>query len=333
MSWLSAVVLALTMAGCGGATKANRPDAAAGKATPGFPVTIMSCGQPVIFDRAPQRAVSNDIALTEDMLALGLAPRMVGTFGVSDPMPAQYQAAFHRVPTISTDYVELEPLVGLHPDFLFAGWNYGLTQSKNLTPDNLAHYGVKTYVLEESCAHVQSGKSTVSIDDTYADLRNLGAIFGVRQRAEQLISSMQAQIASLRPEIAGLPPVPVFLYDSGQDAPFTAPALALPNDLITRAGGANVFADLRQTWTSVSWEQVVAREPACIVINDYSTPSWQQKQQFLQGFALTKNLPAVQHDCFLHLSYDQLSPGPRNAEAILALARWLHPKAFGLAGH
>jgi iron complex transport system substrate-binding protein len=290
----------------------------------------MSCGQPLTFDRPPRRAVSNDISLTEDMLALGLAPRMVGTFGVSDPMPTQYQVAFQRVPTISTDYVELEPLVGLHPDFLFAGWNYGLTDAKNLTPANLAHYGIKTYVLEESCAHVQPNKDAVSVNDTYTDLRNLGAIFGVPQRADQMISQMKAQIASVQAKVADLPPVSVFLYDSGQDAPFTAPGLAMPNDLIGRAGGANVFADLHQTWTSVSWEQVIARQPSCILINDYSAPTWQQKRRFVQGFALTKNLPAVRHNCFLPLTYDQLSPGPRNADAVVALAHWLHPAAFGL---
>jgi iron complex transport system substrate-binding protein len=257
---------------------------------------------------------------------------MVGTFGVSDPIPPQYQVEYQRVPTISTDYVELEPLVGLHPDFLFAGWNYGLTQAKNITPDNLAHYGIQTYELQESCAHVQADKAAVSVDDTYTDLRNLGAIFGVAPRAARLIASMRSQIAAVQAKVAALPPVPVFVYDSGEDAPYTAPGLAMPNDLIARAGGSNVFADLRMTWTSVSWEQVVARQPQCILINDYSTPSWPQNQQFLQGFALTRSLPAVKKGCFLPLTYDQLSPGPRNAEAIAALARWLHPQAFGLPG-
>lgn len=76
----------------------------------------------------------------------------------------------------------------------------------------------------------------------------------------------------MRAKVAGLQAVPVFLYDSGEDAPVTAPGLAMPNDLIAEAGGTNVFADVHQSWTSVSWEQVVARQPACILINDYSTP-------------------------------------------------------------
>ncbi len=95
---------------------------------------------PVTYDSAPTRAVSNDINTTEDMLALGLEPRMAGTFGVTgdgpvgQPVPAQYLAGFDKVRDVSPDYFTLEELVGLHPDFLFAGWNYGLQVGTSLSP-------------------------------------------------------------------------------------------------------------------------------------------------------------------------------------------------------
>jgi hypothetical protein len=72
--------------------------------------------------------------------------------------------------------------------------------------------------------------------------------------------------------------------------------------------------------------------PQCIIINDYGTPTWRQKRKFLQTHPVTRNLPAVRHGCILPLSYDQLTPGPRNAGAVEAIARWLHPQAFGLPG-
>ena len=321
------VVAAAALIGVVGSTTAGAVTRSAAH-PPGYPVTVTSCGQSVTFDSPPKRAVSNDINLTEDMLALGLGSRMVGTFGVSDPMPAEYQTAFTRVRHVSSHYVQLEPLVALHPDFLFAGWNYGLTEGSNLTPTNLSKYGIKTYVLDESCAHVEPGKTTVSIDDTYTDLRNLGTIFGVRHRADALIAAMSTKIADVHQHLASTGATPIFLYDSGEASPFTAPGLALPNDLNTRAGGTNVFADVKQTWTTVSWEQVVARKPACILINDYGTPTASQKQRFLERSAITKGLPAVQHHCFLALAYDELTPSPRNADAVVALAHWLHPAAF-----
>ncbi len=301
-----------------------------------YPVTVTSCGTAETYTKAPTRAVANDINTTEDMLALSLEPRMVGTFGavgdgpVSQPIPAQYQAGFREVRDASPDnYFTLEQLVGLHPDFLFAGWNYGLQTGTNLTPQYLSKFGIKTLVLAESCAWVQH-KTSVSIDDTYTDLRNLGAIFGVQSRADKVIASMEAQVAAVRAKIAGLKPITVFDYDSGEPAPFTGPGLAMINALITLGGGTNIFGSLKQSWTSVSWEQVVAAQPRCIIINDYGTPTAAQKEKFLETFSASKNLPAVKNHCFLVLSYDEVTPSPRNAEAVKQIAQWLHPSAFGL---
>jgi iron complex transport system substrate-binding protein len=333
---VSAVLaVSCVLAACGSSTTTS--SAPPVKAAAAYPVTVTSCGMPVTYDRAPQRAVSNDINTTEDMLALGLESHMVGTFAavgdgpVGQPIPPQYQAGFSRVRDVNPDnYFTLEQLVALHPDFLFAGWNYGLQTGTNLTPTYLAKFGIKTLALTESCAHVVSGTDSVSIDETYTDLRNLGEIFNVRARARHVIASMQAQVAAAQAKIAGLAPVKVFDYDSGQSAPVTGPGLAMPTPLITLGGGINIFASLKQSWTTVSWEQVVAAQPQCIIINDYGTPTAAQKEKFLETFAASKNLPAVKKRCFLPLSYDEVTPGARNAEAVVAIARWLHPAAFGL---
>jgi iron complex transport system substrate-binding protein len=321
----------LTACGNSAAPSASAPSQAAA-----YPVTITNCGTSVTYTKAPRRAVSNDINTTEDMLALGLESRMVGTFGVTgdgpvaQPVPAQYLAGFHQVRDVSPDYFTKEELVGLHPDFLFAGWDYGLQTGTSLTPQGLAQFGIKTLALTESCVHVQKGATTVSISDTYQDLRNLGEIFNVRARAQQVISAMQAQVAAAQAKVAGLKPVTVFDYDSGEAAPFTGPGLATPNALISLGGGTNIFASLKQSFTSVSWEQVVKADPQCIIINDYGTPTAAQKEKFLETSPITKNLAAVKNHCFLPLSYDEVTPGPRNSQAVAAIARWLHPAAFGL---
>ena len=327
---MSAVLVSTAMA----ALAACAPAGAASTGT--FPVTISNCGTSTIYTKAPTRAVSNDINTTEDMLSLGLESHMVGDFGVNgdgpagQPVPSRYLAAFHKVRDISPDYFTLEKLVSLRPDFLFAGWSYGLQMGTNLTPTNLAKYHINTLALTESCADVQTATQTVSINDTYTDLTDLGEIFGVEARATKLIASMQAQVASARAKVAHLPPVTVFDYDSGTSAPFTGPGLAMPNALITEGGGTNIFSSLKQSWTSVSWEQVVAADPQCIIINDYGTPTAEQKEKFLESSEITENLRAVKNECFLPLSYDEVTPSPRNAEAIAKIAKWLHPSAYGL---
>ena len=327
----------MALAACSStASTTNTTSATSTTTASGYPVTISNCGTSVTYTKAPTRAVSNDINTTEDLLALGLESHMVGDFGVNGdgpagkPIPDEYEADFAKVRDVSPDYFTLESLVGLAPDFLFAGWNYGLSVGTTLTPQNLSKYGVKTLALTESCAHVDTATESVSINDTYQDLTNLGEIFGVEARARQLIASMKTQVAVAEKAVSGLKPVTVFDYDSGTSAPFTGPGLAMPTAEIAAAGGVNIFAGLKQTWTSVSWEQVVAADPQCIVINDYGTPTAAQKEQFLETSPITKNLTAVKNRCFLPLSYDEVTPGPRNAEAVTALAKWLHPSAFGL---
>ena len=332
-----AVLAACSSASSSAGSASSVPPAASSSAASAaaYPVTISNCGTSTTYTRAPTRAVSNDINTTEDMIALGLESNLAGEFGASGSLPdgtsfpARYAAGFKQVKEISPGYFTLEQLVGQKPDFLFAGWNYGLQTGTSLTPANLARYGIKTLALTESCAHVQASKQSVSVDDTYTDLTSLGKIFGVQAKAQQVISGMRTQIAAVRSTVSSLKPVTVFDYDSGTSAPFTGPGLAMPNAEVAAAGGVNIFASLKQSWTSVSWEQVVKADPQCIVINDDGTPTAAQKEQFLETSPVTKGLTAVRNRCFLPLTYDEVTPGPRNAEAIAALAHWLHPSAFG----
>ena len=128
-----------------------------------------------------------------------------------------------------------------------------------------------------------------------------GQIFNVRSRARQLIASLRAQVAAAAGKVAGLRPVSVFRYDSGQAAPFIARGLAMPSALIRLGGGTGIFAGLNRSWTTVSWEQV-ARRPPCIIINNYGTPTWQQKRKFLETGPVTRSLPAVRTGCIRGLA-------------------------------
>jgi iron complex transport system substrate-binding protein len=299
-----------------------------------YPVTVTNCGQSFTFDHAPTRVVASTVG-TLDLLALGLGPKIVSASVTGDvpegqpPVPRQYLAAFEKIPHIYSKGYTLESLVGLHPDFYFAGYGYGLETGTNLTPHNLLKYKIDALALTESCVHVDPDEQQFSIAATYQDLSNLGKIFDVRGRANKLIAQMKSTIAAVHAKVATLEPVTVFDYDSGTASPFTSGALATPNALIQLAGGTNIYANLKQGWTTVTWETVVAAQPRCIMINNYGTPTAKQKEHFLETDPVTKNLPAVVHGCILAMPYDDITPSPLNAEAVVLLAHWLHPTAFG----
>ncbi|WP_322004266.1 ABC transporter substrate-binding protein [Paraburkholderia tropica] len=296
-----------------------------------YPVTVRSCNRDVTFTQTPARAVSNDVNLTEMMLALGLRTRMAGFTGISGWKTADpaLQAALLGLPELARRYPSLETLAAAHADLYVAGWNYGMRVGGPITPQTLARFNIATYELTESCSHVMP-RPAASLDDVYNDLRNLGAIFDVEARARMLIASMQSRVADVRSVLnANTQTTPrVFVYDSGEDKPFTAGALAMPTALIRAAGGRNVMDDVAQSWTQVSWESVVARDPQVIVIVDYGAVTAAQKEAFLLGSPALANVAAIRARRFVVVAYDAATPGVRNAQAVETIARGLHPEAF-----
>jgi iron complex transport system substrate-binding protein len=331
----TAAVLAASATACGSS------DSKQSNGATGFPVTVSSCGHSATFNAPPKRAVATDVNMTEDMLALDLGHLMVGTFAVGDnthKIGAQYRDGWNQIKHVSPNYPDLEPLVALKPDFVFTGWAWGLDESKNITPENLATYGVKTYAMDESCDWAPGGTTKTSTDTTtgmeteYTDLRNLGKIFGVQEKADQVVNGMKAKIAAVQERIKGTTPKKVFLYDSGDAAPFTVGGESVANALITLGGGTNIFADVKRSWTDSTWEKVVDAQPDCIILNEYGGSSASSaapfKEKFLKTSPITKGLPAVKNDCILTLNFEQITPGPSNADTVETIARWLHPEAF-----
>ena len=287
--------------------------------------TVQSCDRTVTFDSPPQAAVSHDINLTEMMLVLGLTDHMVGYTGISgwNKLDTEMTAGVAQLPELAERYPSKEVLIGADADFYFAGWNYGMRVGDEVTPETLEPFGIKVYELTESCIHI-SEKGPASMDDMYNDLRNLGAIFGVPERAEALVAGYQTELADFLATQPDLPTPPrVFVYDSGEDVPFTAGRYAMPNALIEAAGGTNIMNDFDKSWATVGWEAVVERNPEVIVIVNYGEVTADQKRAFLMSNPAFAEIDAVKNDRFVVLDYVEATPGPRNINAVKRLAAGL----------
>lgn len=283
--------------------------------------TVQSCNRTVTFDAPPERAISNDVNLTEMMLVLGLADRMVGYTGISGwkTLDEEMRAGVDELPELSEKYPSKEVLVGADADFFFAGWNYGMKVGGEVTPETLDPFGIQVYELTESCTHIMQ-KDKASIDDMYNDLLNLGRIFDVEDKATALVQNYRAELAAFTDNLETDAPLRVFVYDSGEDAPFTAGLYAMPTALIEAAGGVNVMDDFNKSWGSVTWEEVVERNPEVIVIVNYGNVTAEQKREFMMSNPAFAELEAVKNDRFVTLEYVEATPGPRNIRAIKTLA-------------
>ncbi|GAA1032240.1 MULTISPECIES: ABC transporter substrate-binding protein [Amycolatopsis] len=321
------VTVALVATGCG----AQVSEGDGGAPPAGFPVTVTNCGSSLTVSKPPSRVVTNDIGITELMFALGLGDRMAGYVvdkGQSSGVASSpWKADFAKVPKLA-EKINREVVQGAGADLVFAGWNYGFSEATGFTPDSLGKLGISSYLLTESCRNGNGKQRGIMrpLDALYTDVRNVGKMFGISDRAERLIEEYRARVAAVTNAVpAGRPKPKVFLYDDGRDQPFTSGRNAGPDEIITKSGGANIFADLNDSWTSVSWEAVIQRAPDVILINDYGgeVGSVADKENFLRSRPGLRDIPAVKEGRFFALPYAALVEGPRNAAAVEEFGRYL----------
>ena len=285
-------------------------------------VSVNSCNRTVSFDSPPQRAISNDVNLTEMMLVLGLSDKMVGYTGISGwkTLDEEMRLGVKQLPELSPKYPTKEVLVGADADFFFAGWNYGMKVGGEVTPETLKPFGINVYELTESCIHIMS-KKKASMDDMYNDLLNLGLIFQIENRAKKIVDAYRTDLNNFTQKLEPIAAKKVFVYDSGEDTPFTAGRYAMPTALIEAAGGINIMDDFQKSWGTVTWEEVIDRNPEIVVIVNYGKVTAEQKRKFMMSNPAFANIDAVKNDRFVTLEYVEATPGPRNIKAIKKLAK------------
>ncbi|WP_443080642.1 ABC transporter substrate-binding protein [Streptomyces sp. PTD5-9] len=323
-----AVVLttALLASGCGaGGDSPDRPSAGASPAE-GFPVTIDNCGVRTTYDKPPSRVVTIHQHPAELLLALGLKDRMVGTAFPDSAVLPELRKDFAAIPELAKREPSFESILDAEPDFVYGGYASAFAENEGRSRKAFADAGIDTYLNREYCA---GKKKQVTMEDTYEEIRTVGRLFGVQDRASALVSDLEKRVGEATAAVADRPEVPVFVYDSGSKSAFTAGGKGLGNELIGLAGGRNVFADLDNVFGDVSWEQVVARKPEVIAVYDYEgSGSVEEKKKFLLSQPALADVPAIRNKRFVALPLTATLVGIRSAYAVDGLARGLHPESF-----
>ncbi|HEY0477939.1 MAG TPA: helical backbone metal receptor [Kofleriaceae bacterium] len=225
------------------------------------------------------RVVSLHDVTTELVVALGATDRLVG---VAEPVEvgSEVTAALAGVPRVG----DLESILAVRPAIV-VGLAVVAAQDPELVA-RLRQAGVAVYLAEPT-----------TLDDVFALTRELAARIGYAAAGDALAAQLErsAAAAAAPPPGAAGQRVRVFVYDCC-DPPFTAGHHTVLDDLIRRAGGDNVFADLAAGWTHVSWEAVVARRPELVVIHAYHQDGQGEvadKQRAVRAIAGLAGLPTV----------------------------------------
>lgn len=293
-------------------------------------VNVYRCGEEVEYT-TPQRSVVYEGGSADKMFALGLVDHVHGYVMPPANPPVEespWADDYAAVEFLSDDLLNRELVVDANADFVVAGWNSGFADSRGITPEILDSLEIQSFMHAESCFNYPGYEEHhTPFEGLFTDLERLGMIFGVEDRADELVSEYSERVNEVQKQAPNGDPIKVFLYDFGTDQPFTAASQVPPNEIIEFAGGENIFGDVEARWTEVTWEAVVEGEPEVIVILEYNDQPAQEKIDFLLESPTTATLPAVQNEEFYILDYNEAISGPRNVDGLESFAEYLREYA------
>lgn len=277
------------------------------------------------FAEIPSHIVASGDQMADLFFDLGLEDYMAGyTKGscwslVSD-YPARDSVPQLADPGVGLSTLSKEELLATNCDFL-VGWD-SVFSDKNFSPDFCNENGIAMYF-----PYVCSDSAT--FEDLYRDYETLGQIFKVEAVAAEKIQTMKDTLSSVEDTLgadAYENPITVFVYDSGEEAPFTA-CQGMPGDILKLAGAISIFDDIEAGWATPSWEEVVARDPDVILILDYDGDV-EEKTEFLQTNDATKDLRAVKEGKIYSACCSDMQGSAGSAGTVEIIARQLYPDLF-----
>jgi iron complex transport system substrate-binding protein len=297
------LLLALILSACGGSSAAPAQSAAAITLTDGL-------GREVKLAAPAQRVISIAPSNTEILFAIGAGEQVIGRDNLSD-----YPVAAVNVADIGSAFETLntELIVSMKPDLILA--------TEVNTPEQVK-------ALEALGLTVYSLKNPITLEDMYANLEIVAQLTGRKKEAAALVESLKARVKAVDEKIAPLSSRFSVLYEiDGTDPakPYTAGKGTFINLLIERAGGTNIAADL-EGYPQLSLEQVVAADPAFIILGDAAYGVTPESVAARPGW---ENLSAVKNNQVLVFDDNLASrPGPRLVDGLEALAMLLRPELF-----
>ncbi|MSR45813.1 MAG: hypothetical protein EXS13_01880 [Planctomycetes bacterium] len=193
---------------------------------------------------APRRIVSLAPSCTETLVALGVAPLLVGISDYCPELPAGCAAT--RVGGLEN--LNVEALLELDPDLVLtvqAADDRGLAAFRRL--------GVAV-----------RGSNPQSLAAMLAEVEALAVLVGVAERGRELAASLHARLDAIARDPAAR--IPTIYVEVDEPGCFTIGHSSFVHEAVAAAGGLNVFGDVAQDYFQASQEALLARAPDVVLL-------------------------------------------------------------------
>jgi len=238
------------------------------------------------LNAAPKRIISLGAASTEILFELGAQKQIAAVSDVSNyPLEAKN---LPKVGGFNGNTISIEKILSFSPDFIIAYKG----MHDNLIP-SFERYNINYYISDAQ-----------TIEDVITDIKTIGKITGHSEKADELEKSYRKILSEL-PQNKSTASV---YWEIWNEPYMSAGNLSFINDVICKANGKNIFADVAQAYPVVSEETIIRKNPDFILLSSDSGINLQKVSQ-RKGW---NNINAVKNNNIIVLDADIFTrPGPR----------------------
>ena len=228
-----------------------------------YPVTVETTNREgevleTTYEKAPENVLVVYQGCIETLLALGLEDHIGAAAGLDNAVPEDQQAAFEKLNYLDEFTPSLETVTMLDPDMIFS-WGSYFGESTLGSANDWVEKGVNTYIN----SNTKGDGSDRVLENEYKDILNMGIIFDVQDKAEEIVNNMKDTIKSVLDQTESIEERPrVMILEFLGDSITNYGKSSLGGDMVTQLGGILV----NEEYTSIGQEDVITANPDVIFI-------------------------------------------------------------------
>ena len=322
--------MCITAVGC--SSKSNTASNSASsnsEAVAGYPVEVTTynyAGDEVktTYDKAPEKVLAVYQGSIETMLELGLEDRLVAAAGLDNELDEKYKKAFEKVEYLTEFTPSKETVTALNPDMILS-WGSIFAEDKLGDVNTWIDKGCNTYI-NTNTRRKEGEKRTIQNEMT--DILNLGKIFNIEDKAQEIVNNMQSKIDEALKAAKGQDKQNVLMLEFLGDEITNYGENSLAGDMVKSLGG-NLVA---KSQSKLGKEDIVSLNPDVIyvVYMPYSGDDPEQvKQDALDKLLKDKafsSLDAVKNKRIVPIMLgDMYASGVRTINGIETISQGLYP--------
>lgn len=254
-----------------------------------------------------QRIISLTPATTEILFALNLNEEIIGVTTWCNYPPE----AANKEKVGSFSQPDIEKILLLKPDIIFAA---GLEQASVV--ERLRQLKLEVYVCDPS-----------SMNELFESIAKIGKSVQREKEARDLVGRIKTKIGYISTKVRHIPEEerPMVFIEIWHDPLMTIGRNSFVNELISMAGGVNIAQDVPRAYSYFSSEQVIRRNPDCIILAYMGVYETLNRVKTRLGWG---EISAVKNNRI----YNDINPdiflraGPRLAEGLEEIYNRLYPE-------